>query len=73
MNAYKDQDNLIKAIQMYEKAIELDPDDADAYNNLGNAYYDKGETDQALIYFKKAAKLGSKDAQDWLEKNGYDW
>ena len=71
-NAYYNQGNLTKAIQMWEKAIELNPDDADAYYNLGLAYhYD--DFDQALFYYKKAARLGDQDAQDWLKENGYDW
>jgi TPR repeat protein len=32
----------------------------------------KNDDDKALIYFKKAAKLGDKDAQDWLKKNRYE-
>ena len=32
---YKDQGNLTKAIQLWEKAIELKPDYASAYVNLG--------------------------------------
>ncbi len=32
---YDKQGNTTKGIQMYEKAIELDPDNADAYSNLG--------------------------------------
>jgi TPR repeat protein len=32
----------------------------------------KNDDDKALIYFKKAAKLGDKDAHDWLNANEYD-
>ena len=49
------------------------PDDALAYNNLGFAYHNNDDFTTALIYYKKAAKSGYKGAQDFLEKNGYDW
>ena len=70
--AYKNQGNFTKAIQSYEKAIELDPDDAYTYYNLGIAYYNSN-FDKALIYIKKAARLGHIGAQDWLKENGYEW
>ena len=70
--AYKNQGNLTKAIQSYEKAIELEPDDAVAYMNLGVAYHNSN-FDKALIYYKKAARLGLKGIQDWLKENGYEW
>jgi tetratricopeptide (TPR) repeat protein len=70
--AYKDQGNITKAIESFEKAIELDPDIAIAYNNLGFAYHNSNP-DKALIYYKKAARLGHKDIQDWLKKNGHEW
>jgi antitoxin component YwqK of YwqJK toxin-antitoxin module len=70
--AYKAQGNITKAIPLYEKSIELDPDNATAYTNLGIVYYNSN-FDKALIYYKKAARLGHKRAQDWLKKNGYEW
>jgi tetratricopeptide (TPR) repeat protein len=69
---YFNQGNLTKAIQLYEKAIELDPDNTLVYNNLGNAYYNSN-FDKALIYYKKAARLGDKGIQDWLKRNGHEW
>ena len=62
-----------KAISFYLRSIELNPDYASAYYNLGNAYDDNGDFATALIYYKTAAKLGDKNAQDWLKKNGHDW
>jgi superkiller protein 3 len=70
--AYKNQGNLTKAIESYEKSIEIDPDYAEAYYNLGIAYHNSN-FDKALIYYKKAARLELKEAQDWLKKNGYEW
>ncbi|NES82795.1 MAG: tetratricopeptide repeat protein [Moorea sp. SIO2B7] len=35
---YQDQGDQIKALQYYQKAIQIKPDFAEAYNNLGNLY-----------------------------------
>ena len=35
---YKAMDNIPKAIEFYEKAIEINPRYSYAYNNLGNIY-----------------------------------
>ncbi len=45
----------------YEKAIELDPNDAIAYNNLGIALYNQGKLEEAIAfsYDAIAAILGS--------------
>ena len=76
-NSYVIRHHYPKAIECFEKAIELHPDFAKAYNNLGYVYlgfespwYD---SDLGIECYKKAAKLGYKGAQIWLEKNGYDW
>ena len=61
-----------KAISFYLRAIELKPDYANAYYNLGLAYH-KSDFDTALSYYKKAARLGHQGIQDWLKENGHDW
>ena len=64
----------INSLQEYgEKAIKINPDYAFAYSNLGNAYYDQGNTQQQISNYKKAARLGHQPVQDWLERNGYNW
>lgn len=45
------------AIAAYEKAIELDPEDAIAYNNLGLLQEKKGYQQKAQRQFEKADKL----------------
>jgi len=35
-------------IERYKKSAELDPNDADAWINLGDAYYDENEYDFAI-------------------------
>src|SRR5262249_53143243 len=48
------------AIACYRKAIALDPKDARAHYNLGNALADKGRLDEAIAAYKKAIELDPK-------------
>ena len=54
---YQEQRNNEKAIKHYGKAIELNPNFAEAYNNRGNAYSDKDELNRAIQDFDKAIDL----------------
>ena len=54
---YGEQRNNEKAIKHYGKAIELNPNFAEAYNNRGNAYSDKDELNRAIQDFDKAIDL----------------
>lgn len=47
------------AIESYEKAVELDPEDAVAYNNLGLLHEKKGYQQKAQRQFEKADKLAN--------------
>lgn len=46
-----------EAIAEYNKAIELDPNLAIAYNNRGAAYFETGQYDLAIADFNKAIEL----------------
>ena len=50
-------ENPDEQIKLYSKAIELNPFDAEAYNNRGFAYYKKGDYDYAIQDFDKAIQL----------------
>jgi len=52
----KDNDNHT-AIEKLMKATQLDPQNAQAYNNLGIVYYNKGEHKQAILAIENALKL----------------
>jgi len=45
------------AISYWQKAVELDPDHQQALFNLGTAYFDQGDKNQALIYLSRYKKL----------------
>jgi len=51
-----------RAILDYNKAIEINPRDAQPYNNRGNAYQNKGEYDRAILDYNKAIEINQKFA-----------
>ena len=55
--AYSGKNEYDRALEDYSKAIELKPDDADAYYNRGVAYARKSEYDRALEDCSKAIEL----------------
>ena len=46
-----------KAIDTYQKALQLSPNDAGLHNNLGSIYAEMGKVDDAKAEFQKAADL----------------
>ena len=56
------------AIRDYTKAIELDPNDANAYYNRGVSKENLGDLNGACADWKKAAALGHKNAAKWVAK-----
>ena len=56
------------AIADFEKAIELKPDYADAYFNLGITYHLKHDEDKACEYYKLAEKYGRPNLEDYLKR-----
>lgn len=57
-----------EAIADLEKAVELKPDYADAYFNLGRTYYMMHEEDKACEYYKLAARYGRPNLEDYLKR-----
>jgi predicted Zn-dependent protease len=71
-----------EAINLLRKAVQREPDNASAYNTLGQAYYDKGLMPQSelaraqgLFYFGalKQAQEFAKRAQGGLKAGSPDW
>ena len=61
------------------KAIEKNPDDADAYRERANAWEEKGDYDQAIADYSKAIELDQRDVNLYYlrsylysEKGDYD-
>ena len=57
-----------EAIADFEKAIELKPDYADAYFNIGIAYHLKLDEDKACEYYRLAEQYGRPNMEDYLKK-----
>ncbi|MEH2309798.1 tetratricopeptide repeat protein, partial [Nostoc sp.] len=55
--ALREQKKLDAAVAAYQKAIQLNPNDADAYNNLGNALGEQKKLDAAVAAYQKAIQL----------------
>ena len=51
------QREMTKALQSYQKVIELDPAQAEAYNNMGILYQDLGDFDRAREVYQKALEI----------------
>ena len=56
-NLHTDQDKLEEIVQAYQEAIKLNPDDADSYYGLGNAYRYQEELAEATQAYQEAVKL----------------
>lgn len=58
--AYNEKD-VDKRIELYTEVLKISPNDADAINNLGVAYSDKGEYDLAIEKYNQLIGLGLGD------------
>jgi protein involved in polysaccharide export with SLBB domain len=60
-----------QAVELFQRAIRLDPKFADAHFALGHAYFDIGQWEKAIESFERAVQLNPTDleAQDRLEES----
>ncbi|TNE61592.1 MAG: tetratricopeptide repeat protein [Bacteroidetes bacterium] len=57
--------NLSRAAELLEKALEYRPDDAEVYLNLGASYGMMGQTERAIPYLEKAVELNPQNKNAW--------
>lgn len=57
-----------ESLEDFEKAIELKPDYADAYFNIGKVYFLLDDEDKACEYYKLADKYGRPNLEDYLRR-----
>ena len=57
--AIERQGNLDGAIEIYRKAIEIDPNSYQAYNSLGNIFYKQYELENVMKAYQKAISMNS--------------
>jgi tetratricopeptide (TPR) repeat protein len=65
---YKDQQKYELALADYNKAIELNPNDAKAYYNRGNLYSDQQKYELALADYNKAIELNPNYAEAYANR-----
>ncbi len=53
----KNEQELQKAIENYKKAVEINPDNAVAYNGLGAAYRESGDMDKAIEAWEQSLAI----------------
>ena len=61
-----------KAIEYYEKILEMNPDESSTLWNLSILYY-YSDRQKAISLLKKAARLGEENARTWCKENGIDY
>jgi type IV pilus biogenesis/stability protein PilW len=55
--SYYNQREILKAIQAYQKVIEVDPTFIEAYNNLGVIYQEMGDFDKAFGAYQRSIEI----------------
>ncbi len=65
---HSEKGELDLAIKDFDKAIELNPDYAEAYNNRGNVYDEKGDFDKAIVDFNIAINIKSDYAEAYINR-----
>jgi Flp pilus assembly protein TadD len=58
-----------EAIYRWERAVQIDPEYAEAWNNLGIGYEQDGRFDEARAAYEKALKL---DPKNQMIRQNYD-
>lgn len=63
--------NLEKSVELYQKAIELDPNNGQAYSNLGLSFQKLNRTAEALWANRKAIALAHGDKKHIIQASSY--
>jgi len=65
-SAYRAKDEVDKAVESYRRAIEINPNFADAYLGLGVTYLSNEQIDEAINYIKKAIEINPMHMPSYL-------
>ena len=55
--AYGVQGDHVEAVKYFRRAVDIKPEDADAWSNLGKATYYLGNIEEANQYFERARRI----------------
>jgi PGF-CTERM protein len=66
--SFAKSDEYEKAIECFDKAIELDPNYANAYNNRGLTYYHLKQYERAIEDYNKAIELNPNGADAYYNR-----
>ena len=67
-NAYDDKGEYDRALEDYEQALAINPQDADVFNSRGTTYTALGRYEHAIQDFDQAVKLNQ--PVQWLSATG---
>jgi tetratricopeptide (TPR) repeat protein len=67
-NDYLHEGDYDRALENYNKAIELDPDIYQVYGNRGNIYDVKGEYEKAIADQTKALEINPRDGRNYYNR-----
>jgi tetratricopeptide (TPR) repeat protein len=69
-SSYRGSDNKKDALDAFNKAIDLNPNFADAYYARGSIYKSDGDYNQAIKNFDKVIEINPKDADVYIDRAG---
>lgn len=67
------KNNIVLAIEQFERAVAIDPNYAIGFNNLAAVYVKLGDRTKAIANYKAAAALGYVPAQEVLTQSKITW
>lgn len=67
-NAYRNDGQIERAVEAYDRAIRLRPDDPAIYENRGSCAFVLGRHEAALRDFDRAIALAPEDATSWYNR-----
>lgn len=61
-NEFSRAGDFAKAVEEYQKALDIEPEDVDTMTNLGVAFYNLGQLNEAVEQYLNAVELAPNDA-----------
>ena len=61
------------ALAAYDRALDLDPTNADAWTNKGGMLRSLGRDDEAVVAYARALELDPTNATNWYRKGIVLW